>query len=80
MEQNENGREEIAQIIEEHIDFMTRRYRETGSVFKRIVTKIGFFPYMECFEKVLMDKDWDRLNNLIYQEKFFLHTDLPPIC
>ncbi len=35
---------------------------------------------MECFEKVLMDKDWDRLNNLIYQEKFFLHTDLPPIC
>ena len=33
MEQNENGREEIAQIIEEHIDFMTRRYRETGSVF-----------------------------------------------
>ena len=79
-EQNQNGREEIAQIIEEHIDFMTRRYRETGSVFKSIVTKIGFFPYMECFEKVLMDKDWDRLNNLIYQEKFFLHTDLPPIC
>ena len=55
-EQNQNGWEEIAQIIEEHIDFMTRRYRETGSVFKSIVTKIGFFPYMECFEKVLMDK------------------------
>ena len=70
-EQNQNGREEIAQIIEEHIDFMTRRYRETGSVFKSIVTKIGFFPYMECFEKVLMDKDWDRLNNLIYQENCF---------
>ena len=71
MEQNQNGREEIAQIIEEHIDFMTRRYRETGSVFKSIVTKIGFFPYMECFGKVLMDKDWDRLNNLIYQENCF---------
>ena len=70
-EQNQNGREEIAQIIEEHIDFMTRRYRETGSVFKSIVTKIGFFPYMECFEKVLMDEDWDRLNNLIYQENCF---------
>ena len=66
MEQNENGREEIAQIIEEHIDFMTRRYRETGSVFKSIVARIGFFPYMECLGKVLMDKDWDRLNNLIY--------------
>ncbi|GFH91302.1 hypothetical protein IMSAGC002_02554 [Lachnospiraceae bacterium] len=71
MEQNENGREEIAQIIEEHIDFMTRRYRETGSVFKSIVAKIGFFPYMECLGKVLMDKDWDRLNNLIYQENCF---------
>ena len=53
-EQNQNGREEIAQIIEEHIDFMTRRYGETGSVFKSIVTKIGFFPYMEYFEKVLI--------------------------
>ena len=70
-EQNQNGREEIAQIIEEHIDFMTRRYRETGSVFKSIVAKIGFFPYMECLGKVLMDKDWDRLNNLIYQENCF---------
>ena len=71
MEQNQNGREEIAQIIEEHIDFMTRRYRETGSVFKSIVARIGFFPYMECLGKVLMDKDWDRLNNLIYQENCF---------
>ena len=26
---------------------------------------------MECLGKVLMDKDWDRLNNLIYQENCF---------
>ncbi len=32
MEQNQNGWEEIAQIIEEHIDFMTRRYGETDAV------------------------------------------------
>ena len=61
----------LSPIIQEHINFTMKRYRETGSVFKSIVTKIGFFPYMECFEKVLMDEDWDRLNNLIYQENCF---------
>lgn len=33
MKQNQNGREEIPQTIEEHIDLMTRRYLETGNVF-----------------------------------------------
>ena len=61
----------LSPIIQEHINFTMKRYRETGSVFKSIVAKIGFFPYMECLGKVLMDQDWNRLNNLIYQENCF---------
>ena len=30
--------------------------------------KDWIFPYAQCLGKVLMDKDWNRLNNLIYQE------------
>ena len=50
---------------------MMGRYLETGSVFKCISAKIGFFPYAQCLGEVLMDKDWNRLNNLIYQENCF---------
>ncbi|MCI8491253.1 MAG: hypothetical protein HFJ04_13610 [Lachnospiraceae bacterium] len=71
MKQNQNGREEIPQTIEEHIDLMTRRYLETGNVFKCITARIGFFPYAQYFRKVLLDQDWDRLNSFIYQENCF---------
>lgn len=33
--------------------------------------KDWIFPYAQCLGKVLMDKDWNRLNNLIYQENCF---------
>ncbi len=62
---------ELSPIIEEHINFTMEQYRETGSASKSIVIQIGFFPYAECLRKVLMDKDWNRLNNLIYQENCF---------
>ena len=71
MEQYKNEWGEISQIIEEHINLMIKRYLETGGVFKCISAKIGFFPYAQCLGKVLMDKDWNRLNNLIYQENCF---------
>ena len=71
MEEHQIEWGELSPIIEEHINFTMERYRETGSVFKSIVAKIGFFPYMECLGKVLTDKDWNRLNNLIYQENCF---------
>jgi len=71
MGQYKNERGEISQTIEEHINLMMGRYLETGSVFKCISAKIGFFPYAQCLGEVLMDKDWNRLNNLIYQENCF---------
>ena len=71
MGQYKNEWGEISQIIEEHINLMIKRYLETGGVFKCISAKIGFFPYAQCLGKVLMDKDWNRLNNLIYQENCF---------
>ncbi len=71
MEQYQSGRGEISQVIEEHIHFMMEQYLKTGKVSKCIVVNIGFFPYAECLGKVLMDKDWNRLNNLIYQENCF---------
>lgn len=71
MGQYKNEWGEISQTMEEHINLMMGRYLETGSVFKCISAKIGFFPYAQCLGKVLMDKDWNRLNNLIYQENCF---------
>ena len=68
MGQYKNEWGEISQIIDEHVNLMMGRYLETGCVFKCISAKIGFFPYAQCLGKVLMDKDWNRLNNLIYQE------------
>ena len=50
---------------------MMEWYLETGKVFRSIVTRIGFFPYAECLRKVLIDKDWNKLNNHIYQENCF---------
>lgn len=71
MGQYKNEWGEISQIIEEHINLMIGMHLETGGVFKCISAKIGFFPYAQCLGKVLMDKDWNRLNNLIYQENCF---------
>lgn len=71
MEQTQKGREELPQIIEEHIHVMMERYLETGNVFKCISARIGFFPYAQCLGNVLLDRDWDRLNRLIYQENCF---------
>jgi hypothetical protein len=71
MEQYQGGWEEILQAIDEHIHLMMERYLETGNVFRCISSKIGFFPYSQCLRKVLADKDWDRLNNFIYQENCF---------
>ncbi len=68
MGQYKNEWGEISQIIDEHVNLMMGRYLETGCVFKCISAHIGFFPYAQCLGKVLMDKDWNRLNNLIYQE------------
>lgn len=62
---------ELPQVIEEHIRLMMERYRETGTVFRSILTKIGFFPYAQCLGKVLKEKDWNQVNNLIYQENCF---------
>ena len=62
---------ELPQVIEEHIRLMMERYRETGTVFRSIITKIGFFPYAQCLGKVLKEKDWNQVNNLIYQENCF---------
>ena len=50
---------------------MMERYLETEKVFRSIVTRIGFFPYAECLKKGLIDKDQNKLNNLIYQENCF---------
>ena len=55
MEQYQNEWEEISQIIEEHINLMMRMYLETGSVFKCIFAKIGFFPYAQCLGKVMLE-------------------------
>ena len=66
MEQYQSEWGELSQVIEEHIHLMMERYREKGMVF--ITPKIGFFPYAQCLGKVLREKDWNRLNNLIYQE------------
>lgn len=66
MEQYQSEWGELSQVIEEHIHLMMERYREKGTVF--ITPKIGFFPYAQCLGKVLKEKDWNRLNNLIYQE------------
>ena len=71
MGQYKNEWGEISQIIDEHVNLMMGRYLETGCVFKCISAHIGFFPYAQCLGKVLMDKDWNRLNNLIYQENCF---------
>ena len=71
MEECQNEWGELSQVIEKHINFMMERYLETGKVSRSIVTRIGFFPYAECLRKVLKDKDWNRLNNLIYQENCF---------
>ena len=71
MEQYQGEWEEISQTIDEHIHLMMERYLETGNVFRCISSKIGFFPYSQCLRKVLADKDWDRLNNFIYQENCF---------
>lgn len=71
IEECQNKWGELSQVIEKHINFMMERYLETGKVSRSIVTRIGFFPYAECLRKVLIDKDWNRLNNLIYQENCF---------
>ena len=71
MEASQREWGELSQVMEAHIRLMTERYHETGSVFRSILTKIGFFPYAQCLGKVLKEKDWNRLNNLIYQENCF---------
>ena len=71
MEQYQSEWGELSQVIEEHIHLMMEQYRETGKVFRSIITKIGFFPYAQCLGQVLKEKDWNRLNNLIYQENCF---------
>ena len=71
MEEYQSEWGELFPIIQEHINFTMEQYRETGNVFRCISSKIGFFPYSQCLRKVLADKDWDRLNNFIYQENCF---------
>ena len=68
MEQYESRWAEIPQTVEEHVNMIMGRYIETGDVFKCFDPKIGIFPYPKYLEGLLNDKDWDRLNNLIYQE------------
>lgn len=68
MEQYKSRWGEIPQTIEEHINMIMGRYIETGNVFQCFTPKIGIFPYPKYLKNLLKDKDWDKLNNLIYQE------------
>ena len=68
MEQYKSRWGEIPQTAEEHVNMIMGRYRETGDVFKCFDPKVGIFPYPKYLEGLLKDNDWDRLNNLIYQE------------
>lgn len=64
MEQYKN----IVQTIEEHVHIIMERYSETGDISKCFIPKIGIFPYSWYLENILNEKDWDKLNNFIYQE------------
>lgn len=68
MEQYKSRWGEIPQTVEEHVNMIMGRYMETGDVFKCFDPKIGIFPYPKYLEGLLKDNNWDRLNNLIYQE------------
>lgn len=59
---------QIPQTIEEHVQVITERYMETGDVSRCFDPKIGIFPYEKCLKDVLKEKNWERLNNFIYQE------------
>ena len=68
MEQYKSRWGECPQTVEEHINMIMGRYVETKDVFRCFTPKIGIFPYEACLENILKSKDWNQLNNFIYQE------------
>jgi len=68
MEQYKSRWGEVPQTVKEHVSMIMGRYMESGDVFRCLEPKIGIFPYAKCLENMLKDKDWDKLNNFIYQE------------
>lgn len=59
---------ETPETMEEHVHMIMGRYLETGSLYQCFFPKIGIFPYAKYLEAVLKEQNWEKLNNLIYQE------------
>ena len=68
MMQYESRWGEAPQTIEEHVNMIMGRYIETGSLRGCFFPQIGIFPYFEYLGDLLKEKDWEKLNNFIYQE------------
>lgn len=70
MEQYESKWGAMPETIEEHVNIIMGRYIETGNVRGCFYPEGAIFPFyinLRYLEDLIKEKDWEKLNNFIYQ-------------